>query len=131
MKTREQKIKFIEVLREMPIIEVVCKRTNISRATYYRWRKEDSIFTNQANEALNQGSLLINDLAESQLISAIKDKNLPAIVFWLKHHHTTYGDRLEITTRFKQDEPLTAEEEKLVNKALRLAQLTSNTSQKE
>ena len=77
-----------------------------------------------ADEALVEGSLLVNDMAESQLISAIRDQNLGAIVFWLKHHHPSYTTRLEVTAKLKNtDEKLTPEQENLVMKALKLAEV--------
>jgi hypothetical protein len=57
------------------------------------------------------------------LISAIRDKNFSAIAYWLKHHHPIYADRLEITTRLKQPEELTPEQEAIVREALRRSSL--------
>ncbi|MDD5145196.1 MAG: phBC6A51 family helix-turn-helix protein [Candidatus Pacebacteria bacterium] len=116
---RQQKEKqlLLEQLRKTPIIQIACEKAGIGRATYYRWRNEDKEFAQEADKALTEGSLLINDMAESQLLSSIKDKNMTAIIFWLKHHHKAYTDRLEIST-VKQEEPLTTEQEKLIQKAL-------------
>ena len=100
----------LEQLKATPIVEVACKRVGIGRATYYRWRQEDENFANQADQALQEGSMLINDLAEGQLISAIKDKNLTAIIFWLKTHHQLYTNKVELTGKIKtENEALTPE----------------------
>lgn len=124
MKTDNNKEALIAQLKKTPIIQIACEKSGIGRATYYRWRKEDSDFDSKAEEALLEGSSLINDAAESQLISAIKDKNLTAIIFWLKHHHATYATKVEVTARLKADnEVLTPEQEALVTKALQLAAL--------
>ena len=93
----KNKILLLEQLQKIPIIHVACDKTSISRATYYRWRKEDMEFANNADTALEEGKKLINDMAESQLISLIKDKHPTGIIFWLKHNHPTYANRLEIT----------------------------------
>lgn len=77
-----------------------------------------------ADEAIGEGNSLVNDMAESQLMSSIRDKNLTAIVFWLKHHHASYATKVEVTARLKADnEVLTPEQETLVTKALQLAAL--------
>lgn len=119
----QEKAMVLEQLRKTPIVQTVCEKLNISRNTYYRWRKEDKEFAKAADEALKEGSLLVNDLAENQLISAIKDKNITAIIYWLRHHHSDYRNRLEVTTHVKQDE-LTPEQEAVVREALRLASLS-------
>ncbi len=113
-----------EKLLKTPIVEVACKQTGIPRSTYYRWRKDDEAFAEACDTALEESTGRINDLAESQLISAIKEQNMTAIVFWLKHHHSRYATRVEVTARFKQNEALTPEQEAIVQTALRLAGLT-------
>jgi len=70
----KEKSTIIEMLKKTPIIQIVCERSNVARATYYRWRKEDPEFAKQADEALSQGTLIINDLAESKLISSIQNQ---------------------------------------------------------
>ena len=62
-------------------------------------------------------------MAESQLISAIKDKNLGAIIFWLKNHHPQYTTRVEVTAKLHNQDPLTPEQEELIKQALSLAAL--------
>lgn len=120
-KQNKNKENLIEQLKATPIIEVACKRTGISRATYYRWRQEDADFASQADQALLEGSALINDMAESQLISAIKDKNLTAIIFWLKKHHKLYADKVELSGKVEiENKQLTKEQEELIQKAIRL-----------
>lgn len=128
MKTQEQKNLLLEQFKKTPIVQVACEKTGLSRATYYRWRKQDHKFEKHADEALSEGSLLINDLAESQLIGAIKDKNLGAIIFWLKTHHKDYGNKLELTGRLRVDESLSAEQKAMIKRALKLATITSPPS---
>lgn len=118
----KEKETLIEYLKKTPIVQVACERTNVGRATYYRWRKEDSEFSKVADLALQEGNALVNDMAESQLMSAIKDKNMTAIIFWLKHHHPAYTTKVEVTTAFKNQEiTLTDEQKQLLNKALEMA----------
>lgn len=120
----KQKQLLLEQLKKTPIVQVACEKTNIGRATYYRWRQEDKAFATQADEALSEGSLLINDMAESQLISAIKEKNLRAITFWLQTHHRAYRSKVEVNGKVEVDnKPLTPEQEALIRKALKLTGL--------
>lgn len=119
MKNKQQ---VIDQLKFNPIIQIACQKSGVSRATFYRWRNEDEEFKKQTETAIQDGVLLINDLAESQLLAAIKDQNLTAIIFWLKNHHGDYADKIQVNTdRGLIDTNLTPEEEKLVKKALKMA----------
>lgn len=113
----------LEQLKKTPVVQVACEKVSVGRATYYRWRKENEEFAKLADEAITEGNALVNDMAESQLMSAIRDKNLTAIIFWLKHHHPRYAEKIEITGHLKHEEQLTPEQEALVMKALKLAAL--------
>src|SRR5680860_719631 len=87
---KNEKMLILEQLKKTPIVQIACEKVGVGRSTYYRWKKEDLKFSSLADAATAEGSLLVNDMAESQLLSAIKDKNLTAIIFWLKHHHSSY-----------------------------------------
>jgi predicted DNA binding protein len=120
----KQKELLLEQLRKTPIIEIAVKNIGIGRATYYRWRTEDLTFSKAASKALLEGQSLINDMAESQLISAIRDKNMTSIIFWLKNHHVDYRTRVEVTAKTSiDDEELTPEQKNLIDKALKMAAL--------
>lgn len=126
-KNKEQ---LLEILRKTPIVQIACEKAGVGRASYYRWRKEDADFAQQSDQALQDGSLLVNDMAESQLMSAIKDKNMTAIIFWLKHHHPAYATKVEVTTTSKDKEIyLTDEQKELLNKALEMAALVPASTQ--
>ncbi len=121
-KTEKNKQLLLEQLKKTPIVESACQKLGIARSTYYFWRSSDPEFAKQADEAVKDGSLLVSDLAESQLIAAIKDRNLSAIIFWLKTHHPTYKTKVEISGSVKQvREELTEEEAAMIAEALRLA----------
>lgn len=120
------KKKLLEKLAKSPIVEVACKQAGIPRSTYYRWRKSDEKFCADCDGAIEQSAGLINDMAESQLISAIKEKNMTAIIFWLKNHHRAYRSRLEIdATVIGKQEALTPEQASVVAEALKLSGLLS------
>lgn len=110
----------LEQLRKSPIIEAACQKIGISRMTFYRWKEQSKTFAKEIDQALLDGRLLVNDLAESQLISAVKDKNISAIMHWLRHNHPTYANTLQIKHAI-EDESLSPEQERLVRKALALA----------
>ncbi len=104
MKTLQEKTLFLEQLKKTPIIQVACEKTGVSRASYYRWCKENPEFKKQSEESIMQGNLLINDLAESQLLSAIKDKNMTAIIYWLNNHHPDYSNnKIYLSDKDKQE----------------------------
>jgi hypothetical protein len=127
MKTDKQKQLLLEQLRKTPIVEIACEKAGISRATYYRWRKESPKFFKAADEAIIDGESFINDMSESQIISLIKEKNWPAISFWLRHHHPKYANKIEVEANIKQlTEKLTPEQEEVVREALRLAALSDS-----
>src|SRR3989344_4955114 len=123
----DQKKLVVQQLKKNPIIQFVCERSGVSRATFYRWQKEDADFTKEVNEAIKEGVALVSDVAESQLLSAIKDKNMTAIIFWLKNRHAAYTTRVEVNANVKQiTEKLTPEQESIVREALRLAALSDS-----
>lgn len=116
-------------LVKTPIVEAACNQANVPRSTYYRWRKDDEAFAEACDEAIEQSASVVNDLAESQLISAIKDQNMTAVMFWLKHHHRNYRTRVEIDAKIESvQQELTPEQAELVAHALRLAGLTTDNN---
>jgi Helix-turn-helix of insertion element transposase len=108
----------VEHLKKIPIIQLACDKSGISRPTYYRWRKDDEDFKKDSDEAMRDGKEMINDLSESQLIALIKDKNFHAIQLWLRQHHPEYGNRLEVKATIEKEDPLTPEQEALIREAL-------------
>jgi len=108
-----------EKLKQVPIVQVACQKIGIGRATYYRWRKKDKQFAQKADKAIQEGRLFINDMAESQLISAIKEQNMTAIIWWLRNNHPGYADRVELTHKTEKEE-LSPKQRKLVQKAIAL-----------
>lgn len=122
-KTEQTKNMLLEQLRKTPIVEAACQKVGISRMTFYRWKQDDAEFKKKADEAMSDGQLLVNDVAEGQLISAVRDRNLSAITYWLRHHHPSYANTLQVKHAL-HDEELTPEQEALVREALRLASLS-------
>lgn len=119
-RTARDKTALIEQLRKTPVIQIACEKTSISRMTYYRWRNDDPDFSAAVDEALSTGKGLVNDLAESQLLSALRDGDAWAVQYWLRHHHADYSNKLEITAK-AGSETLTPEQEEQMNRALAFA----------
>jgi signal recognition particle GTPase len=85
--------KLIECLKKTSIIQIACQQADISRATYYRWREKDEKFKQKTDKAKKEGFEVINDLAETGLIKAIKNDNITAIFYRLNHCHPDYSDK--------------------------------------
>lgn len=116
----------LEQLKKTPIIQIACERAGVARSTVYRWIGQDKEFAKSVDQAVLQGTLLVNDVAESQLMAAIRERNITAIIFWLKHHHDAYKTKVEVVASItNQNYELTPEQKQLVQEALRLAALPS------
>ena len=127
MKKNRFQDQFLDELRKVPIVQVACEKTGLSRNSVYRWRKEDKDFLKKMDNALSEGVALVNDMSESQLLTLIKEKNYPAISFWLRHRNDNYKNKLEITTK-DDNEELTPSQAKIVKQALKLAKITKSKS---
>lgn len=123
IRMKKEKEKVLEALQKTPVVHVACERSGVSKATFYRWREKDPVFAKESDEALSAGKELVSDMAISQLISAIKDKNLGAIKFWLSNHHADYKTKIEIGGKIEMIQELTPEQKALVDEALALAGL--------
>lgn len=124
-KKNKVKDSFLDELRKIPIVQVACEKSGVSRNSVYRWRKEDEEFSKAMDIALQEGEDLVNDMSESQLLSLIKEKSWSAISFWLRHRNPKYKDKVEVTTKVSLDDnTLTDEQEAIVKRALELATFT-------
>ncbi len=122
---KKNKVKngFLDELRKVPIVQVACEKTGISRNSVYRWKREDKTFSKDMDEALAEGEALVNDMSESQLLTLIKEKNWSAISFWLRHRNPKFKDKVEVTSKFDDTGELTPSQSEIVRKALQLAQI--------
>lgn len=75
----------------MPILEAVCKKVEVSRSTVYRWRDEDPEFAKAFNEAMEAGTDVLDDVAESKLLELINRADSGAVFFYLKYRHHRYS----------------------------------------
>ena len=88
MRNQSDKNKFLEKLSTHPVVSVVCRNTGISKATV--WIEKDVTFKEKFDKAMTQGRESINDVAESVLLSLVKDKNIRAVEYWLTNNHDRY-----------------------------------------
>ena len=126
---KKNKIKgsFLDELRKIPIVQVACEKSGVSRNSVYRWRKEDEEFSKEMDVAIQEGEDLVNDMSESQLLTLIKEKHFSALSFWLRHRNPKYKEKVEVTTKVSLgDTPLTSEQEAMVKRALELATFNNN-----
>jgi hypothetical protein len=84
------KEKIVEQLTVSPFIETACRKLNISRATVYRWMKEDFEFKENINEAITISNGSINDLAKGKLLEAIQNNDSGMIKYHLSRRHEEY-----------------------------------------
>lgn len=124
MRTKSQKKQqqeiIIEQLKKAPIVQLACEKTGVPRATFYRWRQKEVKFAAAVDAAVESGTAIINDLAESQLIAAIQNGQIAAMIFWLKNRHPAFASRLEISARGMRDDTLTPDQQRVLAHALSL-----------
>ena len=104
------------------IIQIACEKTGVFRATFYRWKNSNKKFSRQVDEALKESVEIVNDMAEAKLIASIKEGNMTALIYWLKHRHSAYSNKVELSGSLTHVSSEISEEYKeLINKALRIA----------
>lgn len=121
VKRRQDKAKasLIDQLKKLPVVQLACEKVSVGRSTYYRFLEDDEEFRKLAEEAIAEGKKVMNDFAETQLISLIRDQSFAAIQLWLKTHHNDYRTRIEVSGKIDTVEPiLTPEQESLIREAL-------------
>ncbi|MFA6158357.1 MAG: hypothetical protein WC763_01900 [Candidatus Paceibacterota bacterium] len=123
MKKHKIKNGFLAELRRIPIVQVACERSGISRNSVYRWRNEDAVFQKEMDKALEEGEALVNDMSESQLLTMIREKNWSAVSFWLRHRNPKFRERIEIAGSVKTIQELPPDQKEMVTNALKLADL--------
>jgi hypothetical protein len=124
LRQKEYKEAVINALRETPIVQYACKRAGIGRTTFYRYYHDDADFASSVDEAITEGSSIVSDLAESQLISAIRSGDLSGIKYWLSNHHPTYAAKLHVTTESpKKEKELSPEQKVAIEEALNMINL--------
>lgn len=89
-KTDSLKKKILDELERVAIVQVACERCDVSRNTFYRWRKEDVDFSVAVDESIAFGLSLVCDMAESGLFKATQNQEPWAIKYLLSRKHRGY-----------------------------------------
>lgn len=99
-KTKALVNRLIEEIEKHGIIQSACDKYNVSRQTFYRWMKEDKEFLEAVNEALSLGVGTVSDVALSNVLTGIRNKDAGYTKYWLSHKHTDfrrpYRDRVDL-----------------------------------
>ena len=119
----KEKMDFIAHLKKNPGLSIACQNVGIGRRTYYRWRQEDPAFAAEAESAIRDAIALRNDLVESKLLVGIREGDMRAIQFWLRHHHPGYGAKVKIERQLTNASGLTPEQEQQIRHSLQLSGL--------
>jgi hypothetical protein len=127
-RTKKLVEKFFTELRKIPVVQVACEKTGISRNSIYRWRKEDEDFKDSMEEALHDGIAFVNDMSESQLLTQIREGNLGAVRLWLTHNHERYTKRIKVEHSTK-DYDLSDEQKEIIRQALSYSLPTPQTQE--
>lgn len=90
MISQETRDKFIAKLESTGLIAHACKATGVSRASVYRWLKEDKEFAKQVESAIEIGRDDWSDLSESKLLEAVRRGDPWAIRYWLEFNSSRY-----------------------------------------
>jgi predicted DNA-binding transcriptional regulator AlpA len=126
MKKPKYSVQFLEELKKVPIVQVACEKTGVSRNTVYRWKRNDKKFAAAFDEALSDGVNYVNDMSESQLLQLIKEKNFPAVRFWLNKRHPAYKEKVEVINRHELPE-LTDSQKETIKQALKLSNINKHS----
>lgn len=124
VKLRQSKLKklFLEQLKRTPTIEQSCHKVGITRMTLRRWRKASKKFDQEVDEAIQEGHLLISDIAESQLFSQIGNGQSDMVKFYLGRANNRYSNKVDIKGQvINLTGKLSPEMDKLMNQALLFA----------
>jgi len=89
----EQQLAFLKAYKNLSTITAICDHLGISRETYYDWMEKYPNFKKKIESANNERK----DMVESQLVKAIKNNNITAIIFWLKSRHEDYKEKHEVS----------------------------------
>lgn len=106
--------KMVEYLERTPVVESACSKLGIVRSTHYRWMESEPEYKNAVERALERGRSVVDDVAESHLISGVKNGQIGAIKFWLANNNERYKRSVQIV---KQE--MSAVPEEIIEKFLK------------
>lgn len=84
------KDKLLEELEKGGNVYFSCLKAGISRATFYRWMKDDDLLAKEVRRVIHIGKQNNCDIAEQALMINVKNKDMNAIKYVLSHNSETY-----------------------------------------
>lgn len=108
MKTEKDKENFFEAYRQsLGNISEACKNSNVKRATFYLWKKNDQDFLQKIEEIEEEQF----DFVQSKLLEQIDYGNVQAIMFYLKTKGKSHGytEEQQINVTNANDQPFQIE----------------------
>lgn len=123
MKKATHKDQFLDELRRIPVVQVACEKTGLSRNTIYRWKREDKDFAESFDKAVLEGIAFVNDMSESQLLQLIKEKSFSALRFWLTNHHERFSSK-SLNSKGTKKSELSDEQKQVISQALAYVKVT-------
>lgn len=102
LRNAKDRQKFVQTLESCNgVITTACNIHHVSKATLYRYRKKYKTF----GEAVNEAKGLQIDYAESKLFKLIEEKNVTAIIFFLKTRGRDRGYGEKYVPEREQEKP--------------------------
>jgi hypothetical protein len=101
----DKKEKLLEALtKHLGIVTPACKEINISRDTFYKWKKEDADFAKRVQE-IDEMQM---DFVENQLFKKIKDGSEKSIMFYMRYkgRKRGYTESVTVDANIKVEQPL-------------------------
>jgi hypothetical protein len=77
---QKKKDLLVALEKNLGIVTYACNAVDVSRALFYKWKKEDKKFAEDVYD-INE---IVLDFGESQLYTLMKEKNVSAVIFFLK-----------------------------------------------
>jgi hypothetical protein len=97
------------------VVSVACEKTDISRATFYNWKRDDKEFDKEIERIISER----NDIAEDILWGLVSlKKHSPSVHYYLDRRHPLYKPRnqTEIVTGDRTYEDLVDEQKAKIKK---------------
>lgn len=98
----EAKVEFLKILEASAgMVATACRKADITRATYYKWRKDDPDFAEKCDDIKE----IQKDAAEALILKKMKDGDTTMLIFFAKTQMKDRGyvERRELVGKDGQD----------------------------
>ena len=144
-KNSDTRVKFIQIIADTPFVNHACKKVGISRATFYRWMKDNKGFRDAVSQALKDGRENTVEIAEAVLLKKMREGDLGATKYYLSFNSERYAPRraaptpainedvrkvlIEAMRTIQEHQPMSTGDREQVKRALRLIGLIDEDDQ--